>query len=118
VRQLFTLLAIFAPMVLSPVLAHATSPDTPGSYNYYQLRGSKEAGAANFNAAIADWGRAAALSTDPQKSCRGEFQRVQIRAAKEAQAKMATEHLTKTQAAAWFEKRNSQLWISNKCNGP
>ena len=88
------------------------------SYSYYQLHGNQEAAAADFDAAVLDWSRAATFDRDADKSCRGEDQHVQIRAAKEAQAKMATEHLTKTQAAAWFEKRNSQLWISNKCNAP
>jgi hypothetical protein len=105
-------------MLLTPILVRAAWSDARGSYNYYQVRGNKEAMTADFKTAIADWGHAAVLSTDPDKSCRGELQRVQIRAAKEAQTQMLTGHLTNAQAAAWFEKRNSELWIPNKCNAP
>jgi hypothetical protein len=86
------------------------------SYGYYQLHGNREATAANFDAAILDWSRAAAFDTDPDKPCRGEDQRVQISAARAAKAEMLAEHLTRPKAAAWFENRFMHLWITNKCN--
>ena len=87
-------------------------------YSFFQKRGNVEARGGDFNAAIASWSRAASLDANFNKRCRGEFQRVQIQAAKEAQVRMVTHNVTEAQAAVWFEKRESQLWISNSCNGP
>jgi tetratricopeptide (TPR) repeat protein len=91
-------------------------------YDIYNRRGNVEAMEANFDAAIADWRRAEeldeALTDDPDKKCRGEGQRVDIRAAQQAKQEAIQAHLTPTEAAAWFEKRNSELWIPDPCNGP
>jgi hypothetical protein len=86
------------------------------SYGHYQLHGNREATAADFDAAILDWSRAATFDMDPDKICRGEDQRVQINAARAAKSEMLAEHLSKPKAAAWFENHFMHLWITNKCN--
>lgn len=110
----FLLVALFA----RGISLGAEWSDKPGSYNYYEKRGNVEAMNADFDAAIMDWQKAEQLDQDPRKNCRGEDQRIQIRAAKDAKAKMASQHLTKSQAAAWYEHHESELWIPDKCNGP
>lgn len=97
----------------------AEPSDQPGSYNYYQKRGNIAAMNGDFDAAISYWQRAERLApADPSKKCHGEGQRVQIRAAKDAKARMRSQGLTKTQAATWYEQREFALWIPDKCNGP
>jgi hypothetical protein len=108
---------LFAALVL-PSTACTTRAATQNSYNYYQLRGNREAQNADFDEAIADWTQAEKLSPDPLKKCRGEFQRVQIRAATEARERMASRQLAKEQAAAWYQQRQMQLWGPDKCNRP
>ncbi|HEY2476302.1 MAG TPA: hypothetical protein VGI19_16055 [Candidatus Cybelea sp.] len=98
-----------------PVAAESSGK---GSYNYYEKRGNIEAMNAAFDAATIDWQRAEQLDPDPVKGCRGEAQRVQIRAATDAKAQMVSHHLTSTQGAAWYERHELELWIPNKCNGP
>jgi hypothetical protein len=110
----FLLTAFFA----REVALAAEWSDKPGSYNYYEKRGNVEAMNADFDAAIMDWQKAEQLDQDPRKHCRGEGQRIQIQAAKDAKAQMASQHLTKSQGAAWYERHESELWIPNKCNGP
>lgn len=109
---------VLAAALGAPLAAAEGWTDAPGSYNYYQLRGNREAMAGDFTSAIDDWKHAATLSSDPDPSCRGEFQRVQIQAAKDAEQRMAAKSLTKSQAADWYEKRQSDLWVSDKCDRP
>lgn len=109
----FSLIALFA--WAAPAAAESSGS---GSYNYYEKRGNIEAMSADFDAAIKDWQRAGQVDQDPLRDCRGEFQRVQIRAATDAKAQMVSQHLTKAQAAAWYEHHESDLWIPNKCNRP
>jgi hypothetical protein len=107
--------------VLDEILSEAHEVDSDlarASFNYYQVKANREAMAADFDAAIADWRRAAALSGDPRSSCSGEFERIQIRAAIDAKEKMIAGHLTQAQAEEWYETRDGQLWIPDKCNGP
>jgi hypothetical protein len=96
----------------------AEPTEKPGSYNYYEKRGNTETMNANFDAAITDWQRAAKLDPESDKSCRGETQRVQIDAAKDAKAEMTSRNLTKAQAAAWYKHHVSTVWLTDKCNGP
>jgi hypothetical protein len=107
---------LFAALAL-PSTACTTGAETQ-SYNYYQLRGNREAQNADFDEAIADWTQAEKRSPDPLKNCRGEFQRTQIRAATEAKERMASRQLAKEQAAAWYQQRQMQLWDPDKCNRP
>jgi hypothetical protein len=90
-------------------------------YNKYNKQGNIEAMNANFSAAIADWNRAEkldeTLTDDPIQKCRGESQRVDIRAAEQIELEANRAHLTSAQAER-FEKRQSEMWIPDSCNGP
>lgn len=92
------------------------------SYSMHEEHGNVEAMMGRFDAAISDWQLAAALDEilpdDPDKKCRGEAQRVQIRAAEQAKQELAHDQLTAGDAAAWFVKRDTQLWVPNPCNRP
>ena len=116
--RFFVATLALAQILGAPLSAIAASTDSPGSYNYYQVRGNKEAMAADFASAIADWKHAAVLDTDPDANCRGEFQRVQIQAARDAQQRMTAKNLTNAQAAEWFQQHETALWTPNKCNRP
>jgi hypothetical protein len=91
-------------------------------YSNYNTRGNIEAMNANFSAAIVDWKRAEeldeTLTDDPVQNCRGEFQRVDIRAAEQIEQEVNRAHVTSAQAAERFEKRRSEMWIPDSCNGP
>jgi len=102
----------------------AEADKSPGSkdnvtlFNTYQLEGNAAALHGDFDSAIAAWTKAEAVDHGGIKACRGEFQRVRIRAAEDAKARMETLHLTKREAARWFEKRQEDLWVHNCCDLP
>jgi hypothetical protein len=87
-------------------------------FNEYQQQGDVAASNGDFDAAIAAWTKAEALDHGDIKPCRGEFQRVQIRAAEHAEARMESLRLTKQEAARWFRKQESQLWTRSCCDLP
>jgi hypothetical protein len=92
--------------------------DKPGTFNYYQMQGNVAGLKGDFDSAIAAWTKAEAPDTSDVKRCRGEADRVQIRAANDAKARMDTLHLTKQEAAEWFEQHDSELWMRNRCDMP
>jgi hypothetical protein len=99
-----------------PALAIPT--DKPGTYNYYQGEGNAAATRGDFSAAIAAWEKAARLPGSGVGDCRGEGQRVQIRAAKDAKMRMIAHHLSKAMAGEWFWQRELSLWTPDRCNTP
>jgi len=94
------------------------SMDNVTLYNNYQTQGNAAALHGDFDLAIVAWTRAAALDPTPVTACRGEFRRAQTRAAEDAKARMETLHLTKQEAAWWFEKHQGDLWMHNCCDLP
>ncbi len=95
------------------------SMDKVALYNNYQMEGNAAALHGNFDLAIAAWTKAETLDPSEIKAaCRGEGQRVQTRAAEDAKARMETLHLTKQEAARWFEKHQGDLWMHNCCDLP
>jgi len=88
------------------------------TFSHYQMEGNVAAMRGDFDGAIEAWTKAQALDVGDVKSCRGEFQRMQIQAAKDAQARMDTLHLTKSEAAEWYDHRSTELWVRNCCDIP
>lgn len=89
-----------------------------GSFNDYQMRGNFEAGRGNFDAAISNFKKAEHLDLFIIKNCRGEFNRIQILAAKEAKNRMLSHHLSKIEASNWYQTHSMSLWTVNRCNTP
>ena len=87
-------------------------------FNKYQAEGNAAALYGDFDLAIAAWTKAETLDPGDVKACRGESQRVQIRAAEDAKARMERLHLTKEEAADWFWKNEGELWMYNCCDLP
>lgn len=87
-------------------------------FNKYQQEGNVAALHGDFDSAIAAWTKAEALDHGDVKACRGEFQRVQIRAAEDTQAQMERFHLTNQAATRWFWKHESELWMRSCCDLP
>ena len=113
-----TTIAVLAVLALlgQPALAQH---DPPGSYNDFNYRGNIAAQHGEFTTAIRFWQKAISLDKNGNdRKCWGEAQRVDIAAAKETLARMHSGLLKKTQAAAWYENRNTELWIPNRCNTP
>jgi hypothetical protein len=91
----------------------------PGQFNEAQVKGNIAAMRGDFDLAIAAWSAAERLAMSRDHSyCGGEFERVQIRAARDAEARMLALHLTREQAAAWEEQRDMQLWMRDRCDVP
>lgn len=87
-------------------------------YNQYQMQGNVAGRHGDFDSAITAWTKAEALDPSYVKGCQGESERVQIRAARDAQARMEALHLTKEEAASWFEQHEGELWMRSCCDLP
>jgi hypothetical protein len=73
----------------------------------------------DFDAAIATWTKAAAIDLGDAKSCGDLAQRLDIRAANDAKARMNELHLTREAAASWFQSHAQELWTTHKrCDLP
>jgi hypothetical protein len=89
------------------------------AYFDYDEQGQTAAGEGDFDAAIAAWKKAAAIDLGDAKSCGDLAQRLDIRAATDAKARMNELHLTKKAAASWYWRRYSEVWNSRKgCDLP
>ena len=89
------------------------------AYFDYDEQGLTAAMDGDFDAAIAAWKKAAAIDLGDAKSCGDLAQRLDIRAATDAKARMYELHLTKKAAASWFQRHNGKVWNTRKgCDLP
>ncbi|MFZ0313102.1 MAG: hypothetical protein WAL85_10390 [Candidatus Korobacteraceae bacterium] len=88
------------------------------AYGTYESQGDDAVHDGNFDAAIAAWTEAASVDLGDLKICGDLGQRVEIRAAKDAKARMELLHLSKEQAASWYYEHSVELWKSNHCDTP
>jgi hypothetical protein len=89
------------------------------AYGDYDMQGYTAAEEGDFDAAIAAWTKAAAIDLGDPKSCGDLAQRLDIRAANDAKARMNQLDLTKQKAAAWFQQHVAELWKTrNGCDLP
>jgi hypothetical protein len=105
----------FLVTMLFAVIAQAT-PDAPGSFNDWMHRGNVAAQKGEFNRAIACWKKTLALDRGPDVKCRGEFQRVAIKAAQETLSMLKQGKLRQPEAPKWFSNHETELWMPNPCN--
>ena len=84
------------------------------AYFDYDEQGLTAAMDGDFDAAIAAWKKAAAIDLGDAKSCGDLAQRLDIRAATDAKARMYELHLTKKAAASWFQRHNGKVWNTRK----
>ena len=84
------------------------------AYFDYDEEGYTAAMKGDFDAAIAAWTKAATIDFGDAKSCGDLAQRLDIRAASDAKARMKELHLTGEAAASWFQRRAEELWKTHK----
>jgi len=100
--------------MLFAVIAQAT-PDPPGSFNDWMHRGNVAAQKGEFNRAIACWRKTIPLDPGPVVKCRGEFQRVAIKAAQDTLSMLKQGKLRQSDAPKWFSNHENELWLPNLC---
>ncbi len=96
----------------------ATQDKNTVAYYEYWDQGDEAARQGDFDAVIAAWTKAAALDLGDLVSCRDQVERVRLQAAKDAKARMEQLHLTKAEAAEWYEQQNMKLWKQIPCDKP
>jgi hypothetical protein len=89
------------------------------TYFDYNTQGYEAANQGDFDAAITAWTEAAAIDLGDSKSCGDLAQRLEIRAANDAKARMNELQLTKEAAVSWFQQHQTELWKTRKgCDLP
>lgn len=104
--------AVLGLSLFAPLAACGSNED---AYNAANTAGNLAVRDGQFEVAIAHWEKAAALDPE-QGACRGEFQRVQIRAARDAVARQLEGKLMAADVVAWFDGHSAELWMPNACN--
>ena len=85
-------------------------------YNALVMSGNRAAMAGDFDRAIVNWQTAIPLDPSPNRRCRGVWLRNAIRAAHDTQSMIRQGKLRLSQAPAWFNNHETELWLPNICN--
>ena len=85
-------------------------------YDSWRCQGDEAAEQGDFAAAIAAWTKGQAIDVGDLVSCREQAAQTEIRAAKDAKARMEQLHLTKEEASSWFTQHSNELWKQTRCD--
>lgn len=112
-----TVAALCLLVTVGTASAQAYAP-RPGSYDAYNYQGNLAAQRGDFQTAIADWTKAIRLDRNPTPGCRGEMNRVDIRAARLTQQAIRQRKVSAAAAPAYYQSLWTKMWMANRCDLP